>query len=104
MRRTRRGSANLARRTLLDAISIGSPIFEDRLMLPRILEPEAMDTFEEAHDYDAMDHQQVNERFVADFLKIHGPSRGGEWIDIGTGPGRIPIMLALSDPTARVLG
>ena len=35
---------------------------------PRVLEPEVMDTPEEARDYDAMDHAAVNRVFVADFL------------------------------------
>ena len=38
-------------------------------MLPRTLEPEVMDTAEEAVDYDAMDHGEVNRRFVGDFLR-----------------------------------
>jgi ubiquinone/menaquinone biosynthesis C-methylase UbiE len=73
-------------------------------MLPRVLEPEAMDTPEEARDYDAMDHAAVNARFVADFLAAHGPCRGGEWLDVGTGPARIPIALCRADRHARVLG
>ena len=39
-------------------------------MLSRVLEPEAMDTAEEARDYDAMDHARVNAAFVADFLAV----------------------------------
>ena len=39
-------------------------------MIPRVLEPEAMETADEAADYDAMDHTAVNERFVADFLRV----------------------------------
>ena len=35
-------------------------------MLPRVLEPEVMDTAEEARDYDTMDHSEVNRRFVAE--------------------------------------
>jgi ubiquinone/menaquinone biosynthesis C-methylase UbiE len=73
-------------------------------MLPRVLEPEAMDTPEEARDYDAMDHAAVNTRFVADFLAAHGHCRGGELLDIGTGPARVPIALCRADPRARVLG
>jgi ubiquinone/menaquinone biosynthesis C-methylase UbiE len=73
-------------------------------MLPRVLEPEAMDTPEEARDYDAMDHRAVNARFVADFLEAHGPCRGGEVLDVGTGPALIPIELGRADPSARVLG
>lgn len=73
-------------------------------MLPRVLEPEAMDTPDEARDYDRMDHDGVNARFVADFLRTHGPCRGGEVLDVGTGPGRIPVALCRADPKARVLG
>jgi ubiquinone/menaquinone biosynthesis C-methylase UbiE len=73
-------------------------------MLPRVLEPEAMDTPEEARDYDAMDHAEVNARFVADFLAAHGPGRGGEVLDVGTGPARIAIALCRADPAARVVG
>lgn len=73
-------------------------------MLARVLEPEVMDTPEEAASYDAMDHDEVNARFVADFLAVHGPMRGGEALDLGTGTARIPIRLGLRDPGARVLG
>jgi len=72
-------------------------------MLPRVLEPEAMDTPEEAGDYDAMDHSEVNARFVADLLAAHGPCRGGSLLDVGTGPARIPIALCEADAAARVL-
>ena len=48
------------------------PLNDDRLstipMLPRTLEPEVMDTAEEAADYDAMDHSEVNRVFVDDLL------------------------------------
>lgn len=73
-------------------------------MLDRILEPEAMDTPEDAAAYDAMDHAEVNARFVADFLQAHGPCRGGWVLDVGTGTARIPIGLCRQDARARVLG
>jgi ubiquinone/menaquinone biosynthesis C-methylase UbiE len=73
-------------------------------MLTRILEPEAMDTVQEARDYDAMDHSVVNARFVADFLAAHGGCRGGAWLDVGTGPGQIPILLCQADAQAHVVG
>ncbi len=73
-------------------------------MLPRVLEPEAMDTPDEAREYDAMDHSAVNARFVADFLAAHGPCRGGAILDVGTGPARIPIALAQADSLAPILG
>ncbi|HEV2970478.1 MAG TPA: class I SAM-dependent methyltransferase [Pirellulales bacterium] len=38
------------------------------MALQRVLEPEVMDTAEEAIDYDAMDHAAVNRLFVTDFL------------------------------------
>ncbi len=37
-------------------------------MLTRILEPEVMDGSDDARDYDAMDHADVNRRFVDDLL------------------------------------
>src|SRR3954454_13207175 len=72
-------------------------------MIPRVLEPEAMDTPEEVRQYDAMDHSEVNGRFVTDFLAAHGSCRGGEILDVGTGTARIPIALARADATARIL-
>jgi hypothetical protein len=37
-------------------------------MLDRTLEPEVMDTLEEAFDYDTMDHSDVNRLFVDEML------------------------------------
>jgi ubiquinone/menaquinone biosynthesis C-methylase UbiE len=71
-------------------------------MIPRVLEPEAMETPEVVRQYDAMDHSLVNARFVADFLSAHGCCRGGEIVDVGTGTARIPIALAGADPRACV--
>lgn len=72
-------------------------------MLPRILEPEVMDTPEEAHDYDAMDHRAVNQRFVDDFLAALqraglapeevAAERPLRILDAGTGTAQIPIEL-----------
>ena len=72
-------------------------------MIERILEPEAMETAEEVRQYDAMDHAEVNRRFVDDFLAAHGSCQGGLILDVGTGTARIPIALATADPRARVL-
>ncbi len=73
-------------------------------MLARVLEAEVMDKPEEAREYDAMDFSAVNARFVADFLAAHGPGRGGEVLDVGTGPARLPIALCRADRRLRVLG
>ena len=70
-------------------------------MLPRVLEPEAMDTEAEAVDYDAMDHGHVNRLFAAELLALSpGP---GEILDLGTGTALIPLELCRQDTAARVL-
>src|SRR3954447_22704155 len=69
--------------------------------LPRTLEPEVMDTPEEARDYDAMDHAAVNRQFVADFLRL-GPDTTSV-LDVGTGTAQIPVELCRADPAARVV-
>jgi len=63
--------------------------------MDRILEPEYMDTIEEATEYDAMDHASAN-RAVVDGLVAAGAS--GRALDLGTGPGDIPILLARETP------
>ena len=76
-------------------------------MLQRQLEPEVMDTAAEAADYDAMDHREVNERFVADLLKYASPTDknlGSEMLDLGTGTALIPIELCRRWSSAKVLG
>jgi ubiquinone/menaquinone biosynthesis C-methylase UbiE len=72
-------------------------------MLPRVLEPEVMDSEEEARDYDRMDHAAVNARFVADLL-AEGPlddSRHGPVLDLGTGTAQIPIELCRAAPGVK---
>ncbi|WP_201750093.1 class I SAM-dependent methyltransferase [Tautonia marina] len=73
-------------------------------MLPRVLEPEVMDTPEEAHDYNAMNHAEVNARFVADLLTVHGRPASGDWLDVGTGTALIPITLCQQTSDCRILG
>lgn len=63
-------------------------------MLPRVLEPEVMDTAEEAEDYDSMDHSQVNQRFVEDWHSARlrtGQLPQTRLLDVGTGTALIPI-------------
>ena len=60
--------------------------------LERVLEPEVMDTEQEAIDYDAMDHSEVNRIFVDDLLAAG--FTGGDVLDVGTGTALIPIELA----------
>jgi ubiquinone/menaquinone biosynthesis C-methylase UbiE len=66
-------------------------------MLPRILEPEVMDTLAEAVDYDSMDHAAVNRLFADDFLAMAPDLLPGQAIsrvlDVGTGTAQIPIEI-----------
>src|SRR6516164_7628658 len=77
-------------------------------MIERQLETEAMDTVEEAREYDLMDHQAVNARFVADMFEAAtqlGRSDLSDQfvVDVGTGTGRIPIELCRVKPVGRVV-
>ena len=71
------------------------------MQIPRTLEPELMDDPEEASLYDAMDHSEVNQRFVDDLLAA-GPI-GRQIIDLGTGTARIPIILCQKAPETQVI-
>lgn len=70
-------------------------------MLLRTLEPEVMESHEDALDYDAMDHKEVNRKFVADLLASN-PNLD-EVLDLGTGTAQIPIELCRHSEHARVL-
>jgi len=65
-------------------------------MLDRTLEPEVMDDADEAASYDAMDHAEPNLAFVERLLEL-GIDQCDKALDLGTGPGDIPILL--SGPT-----
>lgn len=71
------------------------------MAIERILEPEVMDTPEEARDYNAMDHAEVNHAFVKDFLAT-GFS-GSDILDLGTGTALIPIELCKQFEDCRVM-
>ena len=60
-----------------------------------------MDTPEEARAYNAMDHSDVNRRFVDDLLAAGAVL--DEVLDLGTGTALIPIELCQREPQARVL-
>jgi ubiquinone/menaquinone biosynthesis C-methylase UbiE len=76
-------------------------------MLARVLEPEVMDSPQEAIDYDTMDHSTVNRLFVADFLELwrarFPAAAAGEILDLGTGTAQIPIELLRRDAGFHVL-
>jgi ubiquinone/menaquinone biosynthesis C-methylase UbiE len=70
-------------------------------MLNRVLEPEVMDSPEEARDYDAMDHAAVNRLFVADFLAVWNGR--GPVLDLGTGTAQIPVEFCRQSPAGLVV-
>ena len=83
-------------------------------MLTRVLEPEVMDSDEDAREYDAMDHAAVNALFVTDLLEaiadwsLKRPVQSRdvprlEVLDLGAGTGQIPIELCPRVPQVRVV-
>lgn len=74
--------------------------------LKRVLEPEVMDSQEEARDYDQMDHAEVNQAFVADllaFARQHDIEGLNDVLDLGTGTALIPIELCQQTDNCRVM-
>lgn len=72
--------------------------------LARVLEPEVMDTAEEAIDYDSMDHSAVNRAFVDDLLATGALEREGvDVLDLGAGTALIPLELCSRTPNCRVM-
>ena len=69
--------------------------------MERVLEPEVMDTAEEAAEYDSMDHTGPNESFLARLIELGAK---GSFLDIGTGPGHIPVMVCRAVPESTVVG
>lgn len=96
-------------------------------MLTRILEPEVMDSDQDASEYNSMDHSEVNRRFVDDLLafgrscwtshgvigQAHFPTDRefeashafpmGDVLDVGTGTALIPVQLCKQQPFCRVM-
>lgn len=70
-------------------------------MLARQLEPEVMDSWDEAVDYDSMDHSAVNALFITDLLAIESDPR--DVLDLGTGTAQIPLELCRRHPNCRVM-
>ena len=68
--------------------------------MQRVLEPEVMDTWEEAVEYDSMDFSEVNAAFAKSAIAL-GPM-SGKILDAGTGTARIPIAIAQMRPAWRL--
>jgi ubiquinone/menaquinone biosynthesis C-methylase UbiE len=71
------------------------------MSLTRILEPEVMDSDEDARDYDAMNHTAVNAAFCEDLLAL--TSNLDPTVDVGGGTALIPIELCRRAHRARVV-
>ncbi len=61
-----------------------------------------MDTFEEAFEYDSMDHSQVNEVFCNDFFAARSLTDGVQILDVGTGTAQIPIEICKRNPNLKI--
>jgi len=68
----------------------------------REAELEVMDEPRAARAYAASDFSDVNQAFVDALLRLVGPLRSARALDLGTGPGDIPIRIALARPRWRV--
>lgn len=69
--------------------------------LKRELEPEVMDSPDEAAQYDAMDHREVNEAFIHRLIEL---GAHGRMLDIGAGPGQITILAGERIADSRIVG
>jgi ubiquinone/menaquinone biosynthesis C-methylase UbiE len=85
----------------MSAPSKDAPSFFMLTPLERVLEPEVMDTEEEARAYDAMDHIAVNNAFCSDLLALKPDLLST--LDVGAGTALIPIELCRRSPNARVV-
>jgi ubiquinone/menaquinone biosynthesis C-methylase UbiE len=68
--------------------------------MQRILEPEVMDSPEEALEYDAMDFREVNTAFAQRAIEL-APTKA-KVLDAGTGTARIPILICQQRPDWQI--
>ncbi len=71
--------------------------------MPRRPEPEVMDEPKGAKAYALADFSDVNQRFVDRLVEIAGPKRSARALDLGTGPGDIPLRLLKARPGWRIV-
>lgn len=70
--------------------------------MERILEPELMDDPEQALVYAQADFEKENQGFVDRFLECFPEFTEGHILDLGCGPGDIPIRFARALPSCRI--
>jgi 2-polyprenyl-3-methyl-5-hydroxy-6-metoxy-1,4-benzoquinol methylase len=72
--------------------------------MDRILEPELMEDPAQVRAYAAADFSQENQGFVDRFREYFPDFSEGHVLDMGCGPGDIPIRFAQAFPSCRITG
>lgn len=72
--------------------------------MKRVLEPEVMDDPEQVLAYAQADFEQENQGFVDQFLTLYPDLENPHIVDLGCGPGDIPLRVARRHPTCNVTG
>ena len=72
--------------------------------MDRVLEPELMVDPEQVRIYSEADFEEENQGFVDRFLSSCDDLNHGMVLDLGCGPGDIPIRLARGHATVKILG
>ena len=73
-------------------------------MMPRVLEPELMEDPAQVQAYAAADFSQENQGFVDRFHEYFPEFTEGHILDLGCGPGDIPVRFARALPACRITG
>ena len=73
-------------------------------MMERVLEPEVMDGTEQVLAYAQADFEAENQGFVDQFFTLYPELENPHILDLGCGPGDIPIRVARRHATCRVTG
>lgn len=73
-------------------------------MMSRVLEPELMDDPEQALVYAQADFEKENQGFVDRFRRCFPEFTEGHILDLGCGPGDIPVRFARALPACRITG
>ncbi len=72
--------------------------------MDRVLEPELMDDPKQAEAYARADFEAENQGFIERFKKYFPEFSQGTVLDLGCGPGDIPIRFAKRYPVCQVIG
>jgi 2-polyprenyl-3-methyl-5-hydroxy-6-metoxy-1,4-benzoquinol methylase len=72
--------------------------------MDRVLEPELMDDPEQALIYARADFDEENQGFVDRFREYFPEFAEGHILDLGCGPGDIPVRFARALPSCRITG